>query len=98
MTARIRAGGRAPHEVAPLSGPNSSTIARMRAVRCHELSGPAGLRVDEVPDPEVGAGEVLVDVRAAGVNFPDVLITQGKYQFKPAPPFVPGGEIAGVVR
>src|SRR5690349_19851767 len=70
----------------------------MRAVRCHELVGPEGLRVDEVPDPEPGAGEIRIDVRAAGVNFPDVLITQGKYQFKPPPPFVPGGEIAGVVR
>ena len=70
----------------------------MRAVRCHELIGPAGLRVDDVPEPEPGAGEVLIDVKAAGVNFPDLLITQGKYQFKPPPPFVPGGEVAGVVR
>src|SRR5690349_3725648 len=70
----------------------------MRAVRCHELIGPAGLRVDDLPEPEAGAGELLIDVKAAGVNFPDVLITQGKYQFKPAPPFVPGGEAAGVVR
>jgi NADPH2:quinone reductase len=69
----------------------------MRAVRCHELVGPSALRVDEVEAPTPGAGEVLVEVRAAGVNFPDVLITQGKYQFRPAPPFVPGGEIAGVV-
>jgi NADPH2:quinone reductase len=70
----------------------------MRAVRCHELIGPAGLRVDDLPEPEAGAGELLVDVKAAGVNFPEVLITQGKYQFKPPPPFVPGGELAGVVR
>jgi NADPH2:quinone reductase len=70
----------------------------MRAVRCHELIGPAGVRVDELPDPHAGPGEVLIDVRAAGVNFPDVLITQGKYQFKAPPPFIPGGEVAGVVR
>jgi NADPH2:quinone reductase len=70
----------------------------MRAVRAHDYSGPAGLRVDEVPDPTVGAGQVLIDVRAAGVNFPDVLLTYGKYQFKPTPPFSPGGECAGVVR
>lgn len=70
----------------------------MRAVRQHELVGPSGLRVDELPDPTPGAGEILVDVRAAGVNFPDVLLSRGKYQFKPEPPFVPGGEIAGVVR
>jgi NADPH2:quinone reductase len=69
----------------------------MRAVRCHELTGPSGLRVDELPDPTPGSGEVLIDVRAAGVNFPDVLLSRGKYQFKAAPPFVPGGEAAGVV-
>ncbi len=70
---------------------------RMRAVRCHELSGPESLRVDEVHDPVASRGEVLVDVKAAGVNFPDVLLTYGKYQFKPSPPFVPGGEVAGAV-
>lgn len=70
----------------------------MRAVRIHALTGPSGLRVDEVPEPTPGAGEVLIDVRAAGVNFPDVLLSHGKYQFKPDPPFVPGGEAAGVVR
>ncbi len=70
----------------------------MRAVRCHELTGPSGLHVDDVPEPEPGPGELVVDVKAAGVNFPDLLITQGKYQFKPPPPFVPGGEVAGVVR
>ncbi|MBX3263782.1 MAG: NADPH:quinone oxidoreductase family protein [Labilithrix sp.] len=69
----------------------------MRAVRCHELEGPSGLRVDEVADPEPGAGEVLVDVKAAGLNFPDVLLSYGKYQFKPATPFTLGGEAAGVV-
>src|SRR5690349_21822075 len=70
----------------------------MRAVRIHELTGPAGLRVDEVPAPSVGAGQVLIEVRAAGVNFPDILITKGMYQFKPTPPFSPGGEAAGIVR
>jgi len=70
----------------------------MRAVRCHELTGPSSLRVDEgLSEPVAGDGEVLIDVRAAGVNFPDVLVTRGKYQFKGAPPFVPGGEVAGVV-
>jgi NADPH2:quinone reductase len=70
----------------------------MRAVRVHELTGPSALRVDEVPDLEPGAGQVVIDVRAAGVNFPDILITRGQYQFKPALPFSPGGEVAGVVR
>jgi NADPH2:quinone reductase len=59
--------------------------------------GPSGLKVDEIPEPTPGPGEVLIDVRAAGVNFPDLLLSQGKYQFKPTPPFVPGGELAGVV-
>jgi NADPH2:quinone reductase len=71
----------------------------MRAVRVHELSGPSALRVDDdVKVPDVRAGQVLVEVRAAGVNFPDILITRGQYQFKPAPPFSPGGELAGIVR
>jgi NADPH:quinone reductase len=69
----------------------------MRAVRVHELTGPQALRIDELPTPPVGAGQVLIDVRAAGVNFPDILITRGQYQFKPATPFSPGGEAAGVV-
>jgi NADPH2:quinone reductase len=70
----------------------------MRAVRCHELTGPKSLRVDEIPAPTPGSGEVLIEVRAAGVNFPDVLLTYGKYQFKADPPFIPGGEAAGIVR
>ena len=75
-----------------------SVAPTMRAVRCHELTGPSSLRVDDgLPEPVAGGGEVLIDVRAAGVNFPDVLVTRGKYQFKGAPPFVPGGEVAGVV-
>ena len=70
----------------------------MRAVRCHDFEGPASLRVDEISEPPApAAGEVLIDVRAAGVNFPDVLLSRGKYQFKPEPPFSPGSEAAGVV-
>ena len=69
----------------------------MRAVRVHELTGPSGLRVDEVPSPRPSGGQVLIDVKAAGVNFPDILITQGKYQFKPTPPFSPGGEASGII-
>jgi len=70
----------------------------MRAVRIHTLDGPGSLRVDDLDEPVVSGGDVLVDVRAAGLNFPDVLLTRGKYQFKPPPPFSPGGEGAGVVR
>ena len=70
----------------------------MRAVRVHELIGPSGLRLDtDVPEPTAAAGQVVIDVHAAGVNFPDVLLTRGMYQFKPSPPFSPGGEAAGVV-
>lgn len=69
----------------------------MRAVRCHSLSGPSSLRVDDIPAPTPGAGEVAIRVHAAGVNFPDVLLSYGKYQFKPECPFIPGGEAAGVV-
>lgn len=64
----------------------------------NELGGPEKLAFQDVPDPEVGKGQVLVEVKAAGVNFPDLLIIQGLYQFKPEPPFSPGGEVAGVVR
>ena len=69
----------------------------MRAVRLHELTGPSALRVDEVPEPTLSAGHVVIDVRACGVNFPDVLLSRGLYQFKPALPFSPGGEASGVV-
>jgi len=69
----------------------------MRAVRVHELVGPRGLRVDDVEAPRPGEGEVQISVHAAGVNFPDVLLSYGRYQFKPEPPFIPGGEAAGVV-
>lgn len=69
----------------------------MRAVVCAELTGPEGLSVGEMPEPDVGSGMVQIAVHAASLNFPDVLITQGKYQFKPPLPFTPGGEGAGVV-
>jgi len=70
----------------------------MRAVVCKEYGPPESLRVEEVAAPLVGPGKVLVEVRAAGVNYPDVLIIQNKYQFKPPLPFTPGGEVAGVVK
>ena len=69
----------------------------MRALQCTELSGPDGLRLVDVPEPE-SDGQVLIDVVAAGVSFPDLLLTQGRYQVKPELPFVPGVEAAGVVR
>ena len=69
----------------------------MRALLSHEPGGPETLVLGELPDPTPGPGEVLVGVRSCGVNFPDVLIIQDKYQFRPARPFAPGAEIAGIV-
>ncbi|MEK6441770.1 NADPH:quinone oxidoreductase family protein [Pseudonocardia sp. T1-2H] len=70
----------------------------MRAVQVVRLEGPGAVEVGEVADPVRGDGQVLVEVKAAGVNFPDLLLTKGLYQYKPEPPFVLGGEGAGVVR
>lgn len=71
----------------------------MRALLCEKLGEPSvSLAVREVDDPRPAAGQVVVDVRAAGVNFPDLLVVQGLYQLKPPLPFSPGGEIGGVVR
>jgi len=70
----------------------------MRAVLCKELGLPEKLTVENVPSPKPGKGQVLLAVKACGVNFPDTLIIQGKYQFKPELPFSPGGEVAGVVK
>ena len=69
----------------------------MRALLSHEPGGPDSLRLDELPDPQPGPGELLVRVRAAAINFPDVLIIEDKYQLKPPRPFAPGGEIAGEI-
>lgn len=70
----------------------------MRAVQVVELDGPSSVRVMDVDPPTPGDGEVLIDVAAAGVNFPDVLLTKGMYQYKPDPPFTLGSECAGTVR
>jgi NADPH:quinone reductase-like Zn-dependent oxidoreductase len=69
----------------------------MKALLSHEPGGPETLQLTELPDPAPGPGELLVRVRAAAVNYPDVLIIEDKYQFKPPRPFAPGGEIAGEV-
>src|SRR6186997_15001 len=70
----------------------------MRALVVNELKGPDGIAAGEMPQPEAGAGEVLLDVVAAGVSFPDLLISQGLYQRRNEPPYVPGFEVAGRVR
>jgi NADPH2:quinone reductase len=70
----------------------------MKAIISNAPGLPDTLRLEEVPAPEAKAGEVVVSVKAVGVNFPDFLIIQDMYQFKPARPFSPGGEISGVVK
>ena len=69
----------------------------MKAIQCTEWGGPDRLRLADLPRPEPGAGEVRIRVAAAGVNFPDALIVQKKYQVQPALPFVPGTEVAGTI-
>lgn len=69
----------------------------MKAIRAHKWCSPRELVVDHIDLPEPGEGQILVRVRATGLNFPDLLIISGKYQFKPALPFSPGFEIAGTV-
>ena len=69
----------------------------MKALLSHAPGGPDTLRLDDVPDPLAGPGELLVRVRAAAINYPDVLIIEDKYQMRPPRPFAPGGEIAGEV-
>ncbi|WP_027502446.1 NADPH:quinone oxidoreductase family protein [Rhodococcus sp. UNC363MFTsu5.1] len=70
----------------------------MKAQLCEALGEPAGLRYTDIDDSAPGPGEVLIEVHAAGVNFPDGLIVAGTYQTKPPLPFVPGSEAAGIVR
>jgi NADPH2:quinone reductase len=69
----------------------------MRAVQIVSLDGPSAVEVVDLPQPEPGADQVLIRVRAAGVSFPELLQTRGLYQFKPDLPFVPGSEVAGEV-
>jgi NADPH:quinone reductase len=70
----------------------------MKAVLCIEYGLPENLVVEEVESLKPGRGQAVVAVKACGVNFPDTLIIQGKYQFKPAPPFSPGSEVSGTVK
>ena len=70
----------------------------MKALICNEFGSTKNLTLEEVKSLEPGAGQVLIDVHAAGINFPDVLTVQGKYQFKPSLPFTPGIEVSGVIK
>lgn len=69
----------------------------MKAILCKQHGPPESLVYEDTADPTAEAGEVVIDVKAAGVNFPDTLIIENKYQFKPDLPFSPGGEVAGIV-
>jgi NADPH2:quinone reductase len=70
----------------------------MKAVLCKRFGSPESLVVEDIPSPKVNNAHVIVSVKACGVNFPDTLIIQGKYQYQPDLPFSPGAEIAGVVK
>lgn len=70
----------------------------MRAVQVVSLDGPSAVGVRDVPEPVRGPDQVLFDFAAVGLNFPDVLLTRGLYQYRPDPPFTLGSEFAGVVR
>jgi NADPH2:quinone reductase len=69
----------------------------MKAIVCNEFAPVEELQYIDVPDPVAKKGEVVVDIKACGVNFPDGLLVQGLYQMKPPRPFIPGGEVAGVI-
>jgi NADPH:quinone reductase len=69
----------------------------MKAIQCQRYGLPETLVLEDIALPPIDANEVLIQVKACGVNFPDVLIIQNKYQFKPILPFSPGGEVAGVI-
>src|SRR5687768_18088416 len=69
----------------------------MKALLSRSPGGPETLELAEVEDPAPGPGQLLVRIRACAINYPDVLIIEDKYQFKPPRPFAPGGEVAGVV-
>jgi NADPH:quinone reductase len=69
----------------------------MKAIICQQFGPPDQLLLSDVPSPRAGKGQVVIRVEACGVNFPDTLIIEGKYQFKPPFPFSPGGEVSGTI-
>ena len=69
----------------------------MKALLSKAPGGPDTLELDELPTPEPGKGQIRIDVKACSINYPDVLIIEDKYQFKPPRPFAPGSEVAGIV-
>jgi len=77
--------------------PDFDQLISMRAVICSAFDQPETLTVETVPDPVAAVGEIVIDVHAAGVNFPDALMVMGQYQVRPPLPFTPGAEAAGVI-
>ncbi len=69
----------------------------MKALVCNAYGPPDSLNLEQLPDPRPATGQVLVNVKAAGINFPDILMISGEYQVRTTPPFVPGNELAGIV-
>jgi NADPH:quinone reductase len=69
----------------------------VRALLSTEVGGPDSLKIGEIPEPVAAAGQVVIDVKACSINYPDVLIIEDLYQFKPQRPFAPGGEVSGIV-
>jgi NADPH2:quinone reductase len=70
----------------------------MKAALCTHYGPPEEMVVRDIPSPTAGKGQAVITVKACGVNFPDVLMIQDKYQFRPELPFSPGGEVAGFVK
>jgi len=70
----------------------------LKAIVCTELGSPEKLEIQEIELPKINDDQVLIQVQAAGVNFPDALLVQGKYQVVQDPPFIPGNEIAGIIK
>src|SRR6266852_9964829 len=70
----------------------------MKAVLCKAYGPPESLVIEDIEPLKPGRGQVVIGVKACGVNFPDTLIIQGKYQFKPPFPFIPGSDVAGIIK
>ena len=70
----------------------------MKALLSKSVGGPDTLVIEDLPGPQPKPGQAVIQVKACGVNYPDVLIIEDLYQFKPARPFAPGGEVSGVVK
>ena len=70
----------------------------MKAIRVHKFGGPEVLQLDEIPEPKAGPGQVLIEIKAVGVNPVDTYIRSGSYPLLPSLPYIPGGDAAGVVK